>query len=103
MTWVLFIAACTLSVGGLVLPLGLVILFLYVFFLLYELPETLMVLIKDECVMLSLYLYAMMVSAWRAYKFDVFKVGHLYLNGDNLYDNTVNVGDKIYDNMKRQE
>jgi len=42
MVWVLFIGGLIIFAGGMALPAGLTVLFLWLFFKLYELPYTLM-------------------------------------------------------------
>jgi len=49
-----------------------------------------------------LYLYALLVSVWRTYKFDVFRVAHKYKNGANLFDNVDNVKDAAFDYIKNK-
>ena len=76
--WIVFIYLCIILVGGLFLPIGLVVGFGFLFWFCVELPVYLGGLIRDEFVLLSTYLFAMALSAFRTYRFDGFRVAHEY-------------------------
>ena len=101
MVWVITIGLIIISGFGAILPLGVVFVSVLLFWMLYDIPKTIIVWIADVSMYGTIYIFAFLLSVWRTYKFDVFKTAHGYKNGDALYDNINNVKDAAFDFLNK--
>ena len=76
LAWLVFLALIIIPAGGMALPAGLAALFFYLWWYIYDAPEYLMEFLQEETLYGLMYVYALIMSVYRTYKFDVFKVAH---------------------------